>query len=125
MAVNPWRTFARNNPKCWFVAAGNTIQSGNHFLRLHTSYQGTNALGIAITTADKLRILYNSILIYTDADVLGAGTMSLISHLGKMLYILVVDHRKLIQRQQEFLASCWYRQSEHRQTPPTSQPSCR
>ena len=45
--------------------------------------QGTNALGVAIAASDKLGFLHNSIFIYTDADVLGAGTMSLISHLGQ------------------------------------------
>ncbi len=53
--------------------------------------QGTNALGIAIATADELGILYFSILIHTDADVLGAGTMSLISYLRQLILIFVVE----------------------------------
>ena len=54
----------------WLVAAGDAFQSGYHVLGLHVSYQSAYALGVAVTTADKLSIPYCSVLIHTDADIL-------------------------------------------------------
>jgi hypothetical protein len=53
--------------RCPFVAATNAFATLNHLFNAHATHQGANALGIAVTTAQKSNVI-NYAIVHFESD---------------------------------------------------------